>query len=102
MNIGVLSLSLSSAHLDSVSTAFGATDDAIGVVSLIAFVEYLSTKVRTKRTAIFNINNGEEDGLHGAHLCVILFRPSVSSIPDTFLQAPRASMVENTRYISQP
>lgn len=50
------------------STGLGATDDAIGVVCLVAMVEYLATKVRTKRTAIFNINDGEEDALHGAHL----------------------------------
>jgi len=73
---------LFSAHYDSVSTGLGATDDAIGVVTLIAMVEYLATKVRTKRTAIFNINDGEEDGLHGAHL---LLEHPWSKIPDTFI-----------------
>ncbi|KXN82659.1 hypothetical protein AN958_02336 [Leucoagaricus sp. SymC.cos] len=72
---------LFSAHYDSVSTGLGATDDAIGVVSLMAFVEYLS-KVRTARTAIFNINNGEEDGLHGAHL---LYEHPWSKVTDSFI-----------------
>jgi acetylornithine deacetylase/succinyl-diaminopimelate desuccinylase-like protein len=56
---------LFSAHYDSVSTASGATDDGMGVATLIQLVEYLA-KNRPKRTAVFNINNGEEDGLLGA------------------------------------
>ncbi|KDQ61200.1 hypothetical protein JAAARDRAFT_32197 [Jaapia argillacea MUCL 33604] len=60
---------LFSAHYDSVSTAPGATDDGMGVVTLLQMVEYLSSREgRGTKTAIFNINNGEEDGLHGAHL----------------------------------
>jgi Zn-dependent M28 family amino/carboxypeptidase len=54
------------AHYDSVSTTPGATDDGMGVASLIALLEYLA-KNRLRRTAVFNINNGEEDGLFGAH-----------------------------------
>jgi hypothetical protein len=56
---------LFSAHYDSVSTAPGVTDDGMAVVTLMQLVEYLGEK-RPKRTAIFNINNGEEDGLYGA------------------------------------
>ncbi|KAJ6525496.1 putative zinc metalloprotease [Mycena vulgaris] len=56
---------LFSAHYDSVSTASGATDDGMGVATLMQLVEYLA-KNRPKRTAVFNINNGEEDGLCGA------------------------------------
>jgi Zn-dependent M28 family amino/carboxypeptidase len=58
---------LFSAHYDSVSTAAGATDDGMGVATLIQLVKHF-TNHRGKRTAIFNINNGEEDGLHGAHV----------------------------------
>lgn len=58
---------LFSAHYDSVSTAPGPTDDGMGVVTLMQMVEYLAER-RPKRTAVFNINNGEEDGLHGAHV----------------------------------
>lgn len=57
---------LFSAHYDSVSTAPGVTDNGMGVVTLMSMVKYLAER-RPKRTAIFNINNGEEDGLNGAH-----------------------------------
>ena len=57
---------LFSAHLDSVATSPGATDDGMSVVSLVQMVEYLS-KNRPRRTFVANINNGEEDGLNGAH-----------------------------------
>ncbi|THH09454.1 hypothetical protein EW145_g2012 [Phellinidium pouzarii] len=57
---------LFSAHFDSVSTAPGATDDGMGVATLLALVECFA-KNRPKRTVVFNINNGEEDGLYGAH-----------------------------------
>jgi Zn-dependent M28 family amino/carboxypeptidase len=57
---------LFSAHYDSVSTAPGATDNGMGVVTLMQMIQYL-TKNPPKRTAIFNINNGEEDWLNGAH-----------------------------------
>ncbi|KAH8119687.1 Zn-dependent exopeptidase [Phellopilus nigrolimitatus] len=57
---------LFSAHFDSVSTAPGATDDGMGVATLISLVDYFSNN-QPKRTLVFNINNGEEDGLYGAH-----------------------------------
>ncbi|KAG6866029.1 hypothetical protein C0991_009438 [Blastosporella zonata] len=58
---------LFSAHYDSVSTSNGATDDGMAIVSMLQLVAKLA-KSRSKRTAIFNFNNGEEDGLHGAHV----------------------------------
>jgi Zn-dependent M28 family amino/carboxypeptidase len=61
---------LFSAHYDSVSTAPGATDDGMGVTTLLQLVEYFASN-RMQRTAIFNINNGEEDWLNGAHAYVI-------------------------------
>ncbi|TDL26147.1 Zn-dependent exopeptidase [Rickenella mellea] len=57
---------LFSAHFDSVSTAPGATDDGMGVVTLLQLVDYFAQN-QPKRTVVFNINNGEEDGLMGAH-----------------------------------
>ncbi|KAH9485854.1 Vacuolar membrane protease [Psilocybe cubensis] len=78
---------LFSAHFDSVSTATGATDDGAGVVTLLQLVEYFA-KHRAKRTAIFNINNGEEDGLHGAH--AFLEHPW-SKETDTFLNLEGAA-----------
>ncbi|CAE6427113.1 unnamed protein product [Rhizoctonia solani] len=72
---------LFSAHFDSVSTGFGATDDGMGVVTLLQLVEYYARN-RPKRTAVFNINNGEEDWLNGAH--AFLDHPW-SKLPKTFL-----------------
>ncbi|KAG2352500.1 hypothetical protein BDR07DRAFT_1384191, partial [Suillus spraguei] len=63
---------LLSAHWDSVSTAPGATDD----------------EHRPSRTVVFNINNGEEDGLNGAH--VFMEHPWVNAT-DTFLNLEGAA-----------
>ena len=63
---------LFSAHYDSVSTAPGATDDGMGVTTLLQLIQYFSEH-RQKKTAIFNINNGEEDWLNGAHAYASLF-----------------------------
>lgn len=60
---------LFSAHFDSVSTGPGATDNGMSVSALLQMIKYLATH-RPRRTAVFNINNGEEDGLHGAHASV--------------------------------
>ncbi|KAG7093656.1 hypothetical protein E1B28_007318 [Marasmius oreades] len=57
---------LFSAHYDSVSTAPGATDDGIGISALLQLISYFQQHP-PRRTVVFNINNGEEDGLHGAH-----------------------------------
>ncbi|KAN0137858.1 hypothetical protein V8E53_004342 [Lactarius tabidus] len=72
---------LFSAHFDSVSTAPGATDDGMSVVALVQLVNFLS-KNRSRRTAVFNFNNGEEDGLHGAQ--AFLQHPW-SNLTSTFL-----------------
>ncbi|QRW05930.1 Peptidase family M28 protein [Ceratobasidium sp. AG-Ba] len=72
---------LFSAHFDSVSTGLGATDDGMGVVTLIQLVEYYASR-KPARTVIFNINNGEEDWLNGAH--AFLDHPW-SRLPTTFL-----------------
>ncbi|KAI3619598.1 peptidase family m28 family [Moniliophthora roreri] len=70
---------LFSAHWDSVSTAPGATDDGIAVSILIQLVSFFH-KHPPRRTVIFNINNGEEDGLHGAH--AFLLHPWASEVRD--------------------
>jgi acetylornithine deacetylase/succinyl-diaminopimelate desuccinylase-like protein len=57
---------LFSAHYDSVATAPGSTDDGMGVATLLQLVHYFA-KNKPLRTAVFNINNGEEDGMNGAH-----------------------------------
>ncbi|KAF7337950.1 Peptide hydrolase [Mycena venus] len=78
---------LFSAHYDSVSTASGATDDGMGVATLIQLVEYLARN-RPKRTAVFNINNGEEDGLCGAFT---FLKHPWSTLTDTFLNLEGAA-----------
>ncbi|KAG8906195.1 hypothetical protein FRB99_007411 [Tulasnella sp. 403] len=72
---------LFSAHFDSVSTAPGATDDGMGVATLLNLVDYFA-KNQPQRDVIFNINNGEEDWLNGAH--AFLEHPW-ASIPTVFL-----------------
>ncbi|CAE7139690.1 unnamed protein product [Rhizoctonia solani] len=72
---------LFSAHFDSVSTGLGATDDGMGVVTLLQLVEYYG-RSKPERTVVFNINNGEEDWLNGAH--AFLDHPW-SKLPKTFL-----------------
>lgn len=78
---------LFSAHYDSVSTAPGATDDGMGVSTLIQMVDYLGQR-RPKKTAVFNFNNGEEDGLLGAY--AFLLHPW-SNLTSTFLNLEGAS-----------
>ncbi|KAK0456080.1 putative zinc metalloprotease [Armillaria borealis] len=78
---------LFSAHYDSVSTAPGATDDGMGVATLLQLIQFFAQN-RPKRTAVFNINNGEEDWLNGAH--AFLVHPW-SNITDTFLNLEGAA-----------
>ncbi|KAK9329254.1 hypothetical protein V1520DRAFT_356136 [Lipomyces starkeyi] len=73
---------LVSAHFDSVSTAYGATDDGTGVVTLLALLEhYAFAEEPPLRTVIFNFNNAEEFGLYGAE--AFFFHPW-SELPSTF------------------
>ncbi|KAF8899041.1 hypothetical protein BD779DRAFT_1666782 [Infundibulicybe gibba] len=78
---------LFSAHYDSVSTAPGATDDGMGVATLIQLVQYLARN-RPKRTAVFNINNGEEDGLNGARA---FMKHPWSNLTQTFINLEGAA-----------
>lgn len=55
--------------LNFADSPLGATDDGMGVVTLLQLVEYYA-KNQPKKTVVFNINNGEEDWLNGAHACV--------------------------------
>ena len=74
---------LFSSHIDSVSTAAGATDDTISIAAMLQLVEYLSKpERRPRRTAVFLFNNGEEDGLNGAHM---FFEHPWSNLTSTFV-----------------
>ena len=74
---------LVNAHYDSVSTGFGATDDGVGVVSLLQLIKsYSSPKRQPKKGIIVLFNNGEEDFLNGAKA---FFQHPLSRFPRTFL-----------------
>ena len=89
---------LFSAHYDSVSTAPGATDDGMGVAVLIDLVKYFAIS-RQRRTAVFNINNGEEDGLHGAHVyAAFLYAHSYIHLYQVFV----TPVVQHHGKVSQP
>lgn len=71
------------AHYDSVSTGYGATDDGIGVVSVLQLIRYFShPDHQPKRGLVALLNNGEEDFLNGARAFA---RHPISSFPHTFL-----------------
>ncbi|EME50243.1 hypothetical protein DOTSEDRAFT_68948 [Dothistroma septosporum NZE10] len=75
---------LLNAHYDSVSSGLGATDDGVGVVSILQLISYYTYKGKAapKRGLVALFNNGEENGLYGAHNYV---RHPVSQLPHTFL-----------------
>jgi hypothetical protein len=59
---------LLSSHYDSTPSSNGATDDGMGVASMISIFHALARKTCTTpipNTVVFNFNNGEEDGLNG-------------------------------------
>ncbi|CAG7846906.1 Vacuolar membrane protease {ECO:0000250/UniProtKB:P38244} {ECO:0000305}; AltName: Full=FXNA-related family protease 1 {ECO:0000250/UniProtKB:P38244} [Serendipita indica DSM 11827] len=79
---GALPAVLFSAHFDTSATApgkfgipprfslmhhIGATDDGVGVVSLLSLIEQFASQPPLRNT-IFNLNNAEEEGLCGAHV----------------------------------
>lgn len=61
-------VSTTSSPMQQTLTQFpGATDDSVAVVSLIQMAEYLASS-RPARSIILLFDDGEEDGLHGAHM----------------------------------
>ncbi|KAI5288355.1 hypothetical protein KEM54_005271 [Ascosphaera aggregata] len=60
---------LVNAHYDSVSTGYGATDDGVGVVTLLQLLKYFTTPGHYPRKGLVLLfNNGEEDFLNGANV----------------------------------
>ena len=58
---------LVNAHYDSVSIGFGATDDGVGIISVLQLIKYFSSKgQQPKKGIVALLNNGEEDYLNGA------------------------------------
>ncbi|KAL8787925.1 MAG: hypothetical protein Q9213_001952 [Squamulea squamosa] len=74
---------LVNAHYDSVSTGYGASDDGMGIVTILQLIKYFTYKGRKPRKGIVALfNNGEEDYLNGAQA----FRKHpMSKFPTTFL-----------------
>lgn len=74
---------LVNAHYDSVSSGYGATDDGVGVVTILQLLSYFTeAKNWPKRTIVLLLNNGEEDFLNGAKA---FMRHPISQIPHTFV-----------------
>ncbi|KAK4691521.1 hypothetical protein P7C71_g5502, partial [Lecanoromycetidae sp. Uapishka_2] len=58
---------LVNAHYDSVAAGFGATDDGVGVITILQLIKYFSSNDHIpKRGVVALLNNGEEDFLNGA------------------------------------
>ncbi|GME81494.1 unnamed protein product [Ambrosiozyma monospora] len=75
---------LVSAHFDSVPTAYGTTDDGMGIASMLGILEHFSTKgvEQPDRTIVLNFNNDEEFGLLGAEM---FFEHEWSSLVKVFI-----------------
>ncbi|KAI9753120.1 MAG: 60S ribosomal protein L16B [Chaenotheca gracillima] len=74
---------LVNAHYDSVSTGYGATDDGMGVITVLQLVKYYTTKGNTPRKGlVLLLNNGEEDFLNGA---IAFSQHPISKFPNAFL-----------------
>ncbi len=74
---------LVNAHYDSVSSGYGATDDGVGVVTVLQLLTYFTEAQNwPKRTVILLLNNGEEDYLNGAKA---FMRNSISRAVRTFV-----------------
>ena len=74
---------LVNAHYDSVSTAFGATDDGVGVVTILQLIKYYTTSgQRPRRGFVGLLNNGEEDFLNGARA---FSQHPIAKLPHSFL-----------------
>lgn len=60
---------LVNAHYDSVPSGYGATDNGVGVVTVLQLISHFtSPHQQPERGIVALLNNGEENGLYGAHL----------------------------------
>ncbi len=74
---------LINAHYDSVSTGFGASDDGIGVVTILQLINHFTTSGnKPKKGIVTLLNNGEEDFLNGARAYT---QHPISQFAHTFL-----------------
>ncbi|KAL8667329.1 MAG: hypothetical protein Q9202_000903 [Teloschistes flavicans] len=91
---------LVNAHYDSVSTGYGATDDGVGVVTILQIIKHFTAEGhQPKRGIVALLNNGEEDYLNGARA---FSQHPMSKFPHTFLNLEgagaggRAAMFRST------
>ncbi|KAE9992367.1 hypothetical protein EG327_009321 [Venturia inaequalis] len=74
---------LANAHYDSVPSGYGATDDGVGVVSVLQLISHFTAPGNTpKRGIVALLNNGEEDYLNGAYAFT---QHPISKFPHIFL-----------------
>ncbi|KAK0846792.1 hypothetical protein LTR03_006676 [Friedmanniomyces endolithicus] len=74
---------LMNAHYDSVSTGYGATDNGVGVATVLQLISYFTREDNQPDHSIVALfNNAEENGLYGAHN--YLMHP-MASFTHTFL-----------------
>lgn len=74
---------LVNAHYDSVSSGYGATDDGVGVVTILQLLSFFTDSANwPKRTVVLLLNNGEEDFLNGAKA---FMRNNISQVLSTFV-----------------
>ena len=74
---------LVNAHYDSVPSGYGATDDGVGVVSILQLISYFTHPDHTPtRGIVALLNNGEEDYLNGAY---VFSQHPMSKFPHSFL-----------------
>lgn len=74
---------LVNAHYDSVSTGFGATDDGVGVITVLQLLSHFTKQGnQPKRGILALLNNAEEDGLYGAKAFT---QHPLAHFPHTFL-----------------
>jgi Zn-dependent M28 family amino/carboxypeptidase len=58
----------------SVSTGFGATDDGMGVITVLQLIRFFTTPGNEpKRGIVAMLNNGEEDFLNGKSYASLVF-----------------------------
>lgn len=80
---------LVNAHYDSVSTGFGATDDGVGVVSILQLIKYFSMPGNApKKGFVALFNNGEEDFLNGAR---VASQHPIMKLPHSFVNLEGAA-----------
>ncbi|VEU23238.1 DEKNAAC104375 [Brettanomyces naardenensis] len=59
---------LVSAHYDSAPPSYGATDDGIGIVTMLGILEHFANSSQPLRSVILNFNDNEEFGLLGSEM----------------------------------